>query len=287
MKKSKLQRPTDLPDFDRPPVVEVVLSVQFSELRAYRTQHAGLLWDKTFRETFKNVSEHPPLDAAFETFGASAPGKIKFELLQVPGPDVPRLWFVSDDDSELIQFQANRFTHNWRDAEKGPDYPRYEVLKDRFLEELQSVSEFLAEENIGQIEPNQCEVTYVNLISFEDGTDLHTQPDLAIHPLGHIRDPETEKGAWLPELEDAQYSARYILRQEGGEPAGRLVVSLAPLFAEENKKVLRLQLTARGAPLEPNIKGVSAFFDIGREAIVRGFTALTTPQMHKHWGRNT
>ena len=56
-----VDRPADLPDYEHPPLVEVVLSVQFAELQGYRTVHAGLLWEDKFRKAYPIVAEQPPL----------------------------------------------------------------------------------------------------------------------------------------------------------------------------------------------------------------------------------
>jgi hypothetical protein len=75
-------RPADLPDFKRPPVTEVVLSVQFATIPEFRSVHIGLLWER-LREKYPNVTEHPPLNASFETFGLTAtqtPPPIQFEM---------------------------------------------------------------------------------------------------------------------------------------------------------------------------------------------------------------
>lgn len=147
-------RPADLPEYDDPPVVEVVLSVQFAELRNYRTIYGGLLWDRKFRASFGEVTEHPPLVPTFETFGATGAGGVAFSVEQVTGPPVPRLWFAKENKTELIQFQASRFIHNWRKAASGIDYPRYEHIREKFFAEVAEIEEFLRAENIGGIDPN-------------------------------------------------------------------------------------------------------------------------------------
>jgi hypothetical protein len=49
-----------------------------------------------------------------------------------------------------------------------------------------------------------------------------------------------------------------------------------------------MTLTARGFPIRvaetSDIEAAFAFFDLGREWIVKGFKDLTTPAMHKVWG---
>ena len=73
---------------------------------------------------------------------------------------------------------------------------------------------------------------------------------------------------------------------DNGEPLGRLHVVEEPrIKLEDGSPLIRLTLTARGAPTKKDFGGVMAFFDIGREFIVRGFASITTAQMHRIWGR--
>ena len=97
-----VDRPTDLPDYERPPLVEVALAVQFAELPGYRTVHAGLLWQDKFREAYPRFFEQPPLDPTFEVFGPQARTP-QLQIKQMPGPPVPRLWFMNDNKTELVQ----------------------------------------------------------------------------------------------------------------------------------------------------------------------------------------
>jgi len=46
-------------------------------------------------------------------------------------------------------------------------------------------------------------------------------------------------------------------------------------------------LTVRGAPQTQDSNGVFGLLDKGHEAIVRGFTSITTAEMHKVWERKT
>ncbi len=51
-------RPEHLADFERPPAVETVLSVQFEPLPLLQTAHFGLLWNE-FRMSFPKTEERP------------------------------------------------------------------------------------------------------------------------------------------------------------------------------------------------------------------------------------
>jgi uncharacterized protein (TIGR04255 family) len=275
-----VDRPADLPDYEHPPLVEVVLSVQFAELQGYRTVHAGMLWEDKFRKAYPIVAEQPPLEPVFETFGpqASAP---QLQIKQMPGSQVPRLWFMNTHQTELVQIQANRFTHNWRKVGEGENYPRYEALRERFFSELEELDSFFKSWQIGTIQPNQCEITYVNRLELK-GHELRAQPGRAVSLLPR-RDLQPDRdGARLPEAEDCNLTGRYVLKDADGQPRGRLLVTVRPW---PNEPVLRLDLTVRGAPRTADFKAVADFLDEGRRTIVHGFTAITTEQMHETWGR--
>jgi uncharacterized protein (TIGR04255 family) len=275
-----VDRPADLPDYESPPLVEVILSVQFAELQGYRTIHAGLLWEEKFRKAYPHVAEQPPLDPTFEVFGPQQ-STLPFTIKQMPGPPVPRLWFMNDQQTELVQIQANRFIRNWRKVGAGDDYPRYEALRERFFSELEEVDAFFKSWGIGAIQPNQCEITYVNRLEFQ-GHDLRTRPGEALKLFPRQALQPTGKGTSLPEAEDCNLSVRYVLKDAHGNSRSRLIVTVQPWPREP---ALRLDLTVRGAPATADFKAVADFLDEGRRAIVHGFTAITAEQMHKKWGR--
>lgn len=280
-------RSADLPDFRKPPLIEVVLGVQFAELGGYRTVHAGLLWEAGFRSKFPKFSERPILGSVFETFGAPEPVQTRLQVEPALGPVVPRIWFVNEDETELIQFQANRFLHNWTRNQGENEYPRYEPIRLKFFEEVAVLDQFFEKEEIGVIEPNQCEVSYINHIQLEDGSDPRSQFDRIFAHWSTFREQDKSGGA-LPKIEGADFNARFVISDpKSEEPRGRLYVKteLALSRTDDPKPVIRLNLTARGAPTSPTLQGVADFLDMGREAIVRGFAALTTPEMHKIWER--
>ena len=274
-------RPDDLPEFSDPPVIEVVLSVQFAELRDYKAVHAGLLWSRLKTRGYSTFSEHGTLDDRFEVFGTqmSQAPEIKFEALQ--GVPPLRVWYIGAAGNELIQVQPSRFLRNWRKIGEADEYPRYEAIRSRFFADVADFSSFLKAEGLGDIQPNQCEVTYINIIRHKG--DAWARSHEIFRGIAAVTSEAA--GERLPPLEGIQFISRYVL-SEGGEAIGRLFASCLPAVATDNgEKVLRLELTARGAPLRHDMEGVQRFFDFGREAIVRGFAALTTPELHSVWGR--
>ncbi len=276
---TRLPRPEDLPDFRDPPLVETVLSLQFRQLQGFSLVHLGMLWHQ-FRDAFPLIEEHPPLPSAHESFGMPSPAQMEVTIERKP--PLPRLWLVNESETELIQIQEDRFIHNWRKAGKvSTPYPRYERVRAKFRDEVEKFQLFLTEERIGQITLNQCEVTYVNHIEPCEVWQRHGQME------GVLRNWTARESAFLPEVEGGRVQQRFVIRGDSGSPLGRLHASLVPAWtAGGQSPILVLTLTARGSPIGDGIDGAFAFFDLAREWIVKGFTDLTTTNMHRVWGRN-
>ena len=269
----------NLPEFERPPLAEVVLGIQFDPLVGLSSARLGEVWG-LFRDQFPTTTDHLPLPAVFERLGPPSESQaiqLNFDVLR---PPLPRCWFVSAGDDEVLQFQQDRFHHNWRRREGQPDYPRYRTIRSRFESELASLTAFISASSIGSIEVNQCEVTYINNIVADECWTEHAHagrvlrlvtedPGLAIGPPEHVRCDTA-----FPILDEEQ------------RPRGRLHVSLVSGFMKESAKpMFALKLTARGAPMGQGVAGALEFLDLGRRSIVRGFAELTTDRMHQVWGR--
>jgi uncharacterized protein (TIGR04255 family) len=132
-----LVRPDNLPDFTNPPVTEVVLSIQFAPPPAYREVYAREVW-AIFEKSFPIIEEKPQLPPSFEVFGGpEMPGmKLNFGILS--GVVHNRYWFLVPNKTELIQFQQDRFIHNWRKVTDN-EYPRFEAVVANFSDALASL----------------------------------------------------------------------------------------------------------------------------------------------------
>lgn len=271
-------RPEDLPNFRKPPLAETVLSLQFEPVVGLTTAHIGLLWNR-LRKQLPVIEEHPPLPAMFEKFGLplAPPVEITFE----EKPPMPRVWFLNQAGSELIQVQADRFIHNWRKMEGIDPYPRYEPIRDKFRDEVAVLQAFLRDEKLGDLAVNQCEITYVNHIESCCVWERHGELEKAFVMFSRLR-----SASFLPEPEDVALRMRFVIPDTSGNPVGRLHAVVQPAWKRsDNSPILTLSLTARGAPMGEGVDGAFSFFDLGREWIVKGFADLTTPEMQRMWER--
>lgn len=265
-----------MPKYRKPPVMEVAISVQFDELAGFQPVHFGLLWER-IRDRYPHTEHHPPLPSIVELFEGS--GSQRATLTFDAGFPVGRCWYLTDDNLRLIQVQPDRFILNWRKLDTDIEYPSYDTLRDEFSEELGLLEAFIRDNELGDFQPTQCEVTYVNHIP--QGQGWQRRADLS--NVLTTWTGATSEGS-LPEAEDARLAWQYRLGESS--PLGRLHVQLQSATRKRDGiPIFALQLTARGTPTNEGIRGVLEFNDLAHEWIVRGFTAITTAQMHELWER--
>ena len=97
----------------------------------------------------------------------------------VPMPAPPRVWFLTDDESEVVQLQPDRFIRNWRRVKPDLQYPRYEPLRASFIGDFQEFSSFLASEGLTIPGPSLCEVSYTNHIAADVGNVFREHNEVA------------------------------------------------------------------------------------------------------------
>lgn len=273
-----------LPHFRKPPVVEVALSVQFEPLPSFRVAHFGLLW-KDFQGHFPKTEEHPPLSPVTEKFGVrSIPGRALNFGVGFGAPEL-RCWFLNEAGTELLQVQRDRFIRNWRKVGDNSEYPRYKTLRTKFAKEIETFAEFLKREQIGELRPNQCELTYVSHIVAGIGWERHADLENLVTIWRSNYGEE-----FSPRLESASFEARYLIARSENNPIGRAYITFTPAFAavdvdKVDKPIYVAQILMRGAPLGEGIGGVFEFLDTAHEWAVRAFTAITTQRMHEIWER--
>lgn len=273
------------PDFLNPPVAEVALSVQFKRLEKLTTSYIGLLWANIYRERFPKTEELKPLDPMLEIIPGQELPKLNISLELKDKPPTHRCWFLNDQGTELVQVQQDRFAYNWRKEESNNDYPRFENVFRNFQDEYRLFSEFIENEGLGTLTPNQCDITYVNPLLINEDLEIHQNLDKLITLYKKDYSDKGDPDLLLGDPENVRMAVKYLMTDGDGKPIGRLHMSIDPVsHAKDNRKAYLLKLTARGFPLGEGPKGIYEFLNEGREWIVRGFKSLTTKKMHKQWG---
>ncbi|MBI2930469.1 MAG: TIGR04255 family protein [Planctomycetes bacterium] len=265
---------TTFPVFEKPPVAEVVLGMQFSPLTTLRVAHYGLLWTR-FRGDFTRAEEQPPLAHFVETFGKPQGPSLEVRIETIP--PVPRCWFLNKEGTELIQVQQDRFVHNWRKLATDAAYPRYAALRETFAKNLNAFREFVDDEKLGEIVADQCELTYINHIEQSGIWMRHSEIEKVMR-LWNAGPRE----AGQPE--NVRFEVKYIISDGKDMPIGRLNVQLIPAFRRaDGQPIFVMESIARGSPMGEGTDGVLAFLDLAHERQIRTFIAVTTDEMHKAW----
>lgn len=274
-KRSAVPEDEPLVTFDNPPVAEVVFGFQFTSLTGFTVSHFGQLWECFKADGYDACQDKSPLFPAIERFDVS--GTAEHQML--PDPLLPRVWFLHRDGTGIVQVQRDRFLHNWRRARLEDEYPRYHELKRMFKIHYGKFSRFVAENELGSIQPSQCEITYVNHIpvgqgwkGLEDVGDIF--PDVR-WKTGHER--------FLPPPSGANLRLSFDLPDR----ASRLHVAIRNgIRVDDRTQIVICELLVRGTPRGDSQEAMWSWFDVAREWIVRGFVDLTGPRIqHEIWGR--
>ena len=238
--------------------MEVVFGLQFEAMTSLLVPHFGLLW-RAFRKEYPKIDEKPPLTSRFEHFGPRAL-EIEQTIELSDTPPLPRVWFISDDDSFIIQLQRDRFLHNWRRVGPGDEYPRFETLFPLFCQRYESFLQFLSAAGLEEPKLNQFELTYVNHIPFD-----YIANDVGEVFPDHVWRP---KGRFLSRPESFNWRSSFDLPDQQGRMH---VVARTARSIPTGEPLLSVEITARGTSSQSD-----EWFRTAREYIVRGFEDLTS-----------
>jgi uncharacterized protein (TIGR04255 family) len=263
----------DLPKFERPPVVEVAVGVQFRPLFGMRGLALAPLRER-WRDEYPNIEEQPPLVPTIE---GSPPLVPQFQFGVVPLP-LTRQWFLNEAGTQLVQVQPDRLLINWRAGFDDPpdEYPRYRYMRQTFVHRFGDLTQFVADENLGELEIIQTELSYINVVE--------TGPDDLGH-IGRFLKPWSGTGSHhLDEPEQARMTLTFLI-PDVGQPPVRLYAEVNPAQRPSGEPVLFFTLTARGNPGGKSLDESLKFLDEVRKHLASTFVELTTESMHEVWGR--
>jgi len=262
--------------FRDPPLVESVLSVQFGQLPFLTLLHAGRYWSEVLGvDKWSEVDEAGYLDDRFERFEEEATWAKPPQFKLAPASAPNRAQFRTADGDRMIQVQQSRFILNW--LRRTSRYPRYSVLRDEFEQEYSRFVDFVTSLGAEKPVPNQWEVTYVNHLV--RGEKWDTLEDWSrIFPSVSV--PPSANDTVIPDV--ISLDSTYLI----GKDKGRLRVSYRRAkHNETGQEVIRVDLTARGPVGSDSGKGLLDGLDLGRQAIVETFAAISSEHAHEMWGR--
>ena len=259
--------PQTQPEYENPPVNEVVCGIFFGRLEKFLSSYLGLLWDQ-YKPDYSESREVAPLVPVVERFD-NLPQQPHIDV-----PPLPRTWFVHNNDNGVIQVQRDRFLHNWRKIRSDDEYPRYSKVIEMFRTHLSTFTTFIEEHNLGVIKPLQYELTYINHIVKGNGWET-------ISDVGNIFPycswPPTTSAS-LPQPEIINWQTSFALPEQTGRLHTRIHYAIRP---QDNLPLFRFELTARGIGNYTTLESMWDWFQLAHDWIIRGFIDLTSPQLQK------
>ena len=253
-----------LPSFRKPPVTEVFCGLRLQPVN-FLIPHTGLLWDK-FRNDYPNIQHAEPLGT----------DKGLLSIDRKTGLPIPRVWFINESDDQLVQFQVDYFYFNWR--RRKDDYPRYPHVIKHFESALNILYSFSKEFELGDINPIEYELSYINHIPKGGGWDTIEDLQKIFSDFVWVG----SKKRFLPNPNKIAWTAEFPLQ----EKMGSLRINLKQAIRnEDNVPLFVLELKAKGIDESAKKNDFRKWFDVAHEGIVKGFTDITTPEAHKIWER--
>jgi uncharacterized protein (TIGR04255 family) len=176
----------------------------------------------------------------------------------------------------MIQVQPNRFHYNWQ--KRDAVYPTYRTMRAEFDALFAAFCNFVVTAKLGQVAPNQWELTYVDQIHsgplWETPADWHRIFPGLLPAKGSLGGHALESigGEWHYVIEPARGRIHFLLQSGRTEPG--------PTGTE----VLSLQTTARGPIRQETGWDLNDGLELGHDAIIAAFMDMTSAEAHKAWG---
>jgi len=253
--------------FSAPPINEVVVGKTFQPLSRFLVPYYGRFW-QLVQDEFPSCEHAPAL---------TDPGSQPLVEL-ITGSILPRVWYVSDDKTRLLQVQSDRFHCNWRQTDGTQTYTRFETIYAQYQKYADLFSTFVLGQIKAELVTQRCELTYINV--FRKGREWETWGDLS-GLFKNLRLPaDIAAGSIQGALTQLQFGMP--------EGAGKVVVSVGSAKATATgEDVIRMELTASSSLPEPDSAWEDAWFKKAHEAIVQSFCDLTTDEAQQSLWKRT
>lgn len=253
-------------EFENPPVAEVVCGIAFDQAPDFHSSHMGLFWVH-IRDEFPITEVRTPI---LPPDGLKAVELVKF-------PEMIRHFYRSEDRSELVQLQQDRFLYNWLKTSKDAKYPRYKKIIRRFNQLRRKFNEFYQDLNMPPVMVKELRLEYVNHVPRGDGWE--TPGDINnIFPNHRFRKRGTK---YLRPPTNWNFVSVHPVK----DPNSRMNIALRnatrPKEGGEQEQVFLAQLSVIGKTENPSEREIQTWFNMAREAIDLTFVDITAPDVQK------
>lgn len=261
----------NLPAYDHPPIVELVIGVQFTRLAAMKTGHFGAFWGTLPQEEEWSILEDAP---ALPAESLELPAMPPWTFRIAAGDVSTRLQIRKKSGNRMIQIQQDKLFLNWL-GEDGGQYPRFDNLLPEFKNLLSRLQAFTDAHSLGAIDCNQWELTYVNHLrkpthwkAYDDVNRFFAKPFLMQAP------------ATMTQLEEFRLQQQYEIRPR----LGRLFADIKTARRHKaTEEVIVVSISSKG-PVKENSElwdGLRA----GHDATVTFFDSMISDHARQAFGR--
>ena len=250
--------------YETPPIDEIVCGVRFDSIRKLQSGHIGILWQK-LKPDFPDIEDQNLVQP------------VPSEDFQNPEKlPLPRVWFIHENENDLVQLQRNRFLHNWRKRRPEDEYPGYVRVIENFEKYLSCLQEFLVEENLGRLVAREYELTYIDLLPKGNGWE-------SLRDLGKVF-PNlvslTSQSILSDDVRNINWQT--VLGLPNNLGLLRLVFRSAKRVSD-NQQLLQIEFNAHSSqPYQP----MREWFDAAHNEVIRVFSHLVSDAIQQEfWGR--
>lgn len=261
-----------LPEYERPPVVEVALAIQLEGSIGFRSLDLAAIAGG-WADALPHVEERAPLPMM-----GPEPQDPDVTLEVSDEANTPRLWLQDAVGNRVLQIQQDRIVVNWRKGGTDDPYPRYDTIRDSLVDAWGRLTGAMSDLGLALPPPSICEVVYVNHLGAIQGWRSAEDTARLLAPWdGSMHDD------FLP----TDRHEGFVLHYHLPEGRGWLDIDGWTSDTRSNDRIMVLTLTSRGRASSSDLGGALDFMNLAHEWIVRGFTSVTTSFAHEKWGRKT
>ena len=255
------------PVFNKPPIVEKVMGLEFERLAQWDIPYFGVYWQQ-IKDIYPEFEIKPAI--------LSRNGQeVILELETLPSV---RCWFKHKSETKLLQIQHDRFIYNWQSPANYDSYPHYDIIRPEFEAEWVKFCSFLETHQIDLPSIKQCDVTYVDhFVRGKEWNTLFDLPDVLNCWSGFSND-------FLPEPDLIAIQTSYTLPDNNA----KVVIEVQPATVNNgNLEIIQLRITCFQKPISSEITDVLTSFDFCRDMAVKTFLRLTTDKMQALWEKRS
>ncbi|UFN46074.1 TIGR04255 family protein [Nocardioides okcheonensis] len=254
--------------FSNPPVAAVMLTVYFEAIETLQPIHLSRLREM-WRDRYPTTGNLPPL-RPHPLAGVSDDDDDELTW------QFPYMIFGTDDESDAVAIQNDRFVRSWHFTEGASSYPGFDELRADMAQRFQEFKTVVQAEVGRDVVLTASECRYTNPLPKMPMADL-----LVGVASGWKGNPG---GA---DLSMAHYGSVFFHLDDPELPASHVSVDLDVDEADGATMTIRSRYAANKLPSEADDQGEVlelAGVDLAHAALIRTFLTFTSSEMQTVWG---